>query len=259
MVTLGGFCHEGHGETLRGSDGGPEPAGLARGRGGRGSGGPALVGTLAQSGGTAVGPRGGRCGWSPAAMVEVGSASRRRGCGRRGSRGWPAGAWTSRSTRELRRNGARALGGALGTGSWQEAAPSPTPGSSQSQGAGVQPACQARQQQQPGVSAPASPQFLQHPETHPWRALPGGTLGAEGHTEARGDTAPAESQSSVHPDFPRLGEPGSPAQGTHLARPPGRWGQTTAEPCSSGLGPWLQDAPSARVLRPPHRLLGASE
>lgn len=98
MVTLGGFCHEGHGETLRGSDGGPEPAGLARGRGGRGSGGPALVGTLAQSGGTAVGPRGGRCGWSPAAMVEVGSASGRRGCGRRGSRGWPAGAWTSRST-----------------------------------------------------------------------------------------------------------------------------------------------------------------
>lgn len=164
--------------------------------------------------------------------------------------------------------------GRSGRGLGRRPPPRPTPRSSRSQGSGVQPAHQAKQECQPSVSAPAFPQFLQrtlhnplgwqHPDRHPRRALPGGTLEAEGHAEAGRGIAPAESRSPVHPNSPRLGEPGSPVQGTHLARPPGCWGQTTAEPCSSGPFPWLQDGPSTRtpgvrlVQRPPHRPLRAS-
>lgn len=60
----------------------------------------------------------------------------------------PASTWTSRFTKELRRISAKALGGALGLGSWQEAALQAHPRNSRSQGAGVQPARQAKRESQ---------------------------------------------------------------------------------------------------------------
>lgn len=212
------------------------------------------AGRLAGHTGTLWGHRGWALWWqvtgAPAAMLKW---ERKREWGQTGLPRPAAAPDPPGPGRELRRNGAKALVGALRPGSWQGGRPpGPLPEAHGSRGLGVQPAHQAKQECQPSVSAPSFPPVpaadppqptgLAAPRQAPTEGTPGGTLEAEGHAEGwkghcSGRVLGAPFTPTLH-DW----EPGLAMQGTHLARPLG-WGQTTAEPCSSGPSPGCKTAP----------------
>lgn len=168
MVTLDGFCHTWQRDGVSG--GMPMAAlsrpGLGRARGRKGKWWqPPSLSTLVQPGGNVVGPRGGRCGWSLAAMGEVGSTARKKGVPGGAPRDQPASTWAGKVSRKESRDDSASALGHRGQGLGRRLPLGPPSRNSRSKGPVARALTLDLARQSPNVSIPPRPRFL------PW-ALP---------------------------------------------------------------------------------------